>query len=259
MRLTAIVVDDELLARKLIVNLLDAIPEIAIVGQYGTGKEAIKAIDTLRPDILFLDIQLKDMSGFEVLEGTQSPAPLVIFATAFDTYAIEAFNIFAFDYLMKPIVEERFYKSVNRAITTFKSERAQEEKENLSALLTHMRDGEASKTESRQARIPIPYGKKTLFVQKSDIIYILASNYYIEIYTRKAKYLLRSSMYTTMKGLDPDRFVRIHRSSIIHIDQVEELLYSAHNEIDVRMCDGKHLRVSRSYRQQFLIKMGIKK
>ena len=132
MKLKAIIVDDEPLSRKLISNLLAEISEIEVISFCGTGQEAIKAIDRLKPDILFLDIQLKDMNGFTVLEKIQTETPLTIFATAFDTYAIEAFNIFAFDYLLKPFTEDRFYKSVYKAIDTFKAGKAGNLQETMS-------------------------------------------------------------------------------------------------------------------------------
>lgn len=259
MRLTSIIVDDEPLARKLIANLLEPISDIEIIGQYGTGKEALLAINRLMPNLLFVDIQLKDMTGFDVLQQLKIKMPLVIFVTAFDSYAIEAFNIFAFDYLLKPIVEKRFYQSVYRAVETFRSQNNQDFDGKMSKLLSHIQEGQVENVEGAPSRIPIPSGNKTVFVKPADISYILASNYYIEVYSKGNKHLLRTSMYSIMNELDPNLFIRIHRSSIINIGAVEELLNSGFGEIDVKMHDGKKLRVSRGYRQGFLLKMGLKK
>ena len=259
MKLRIIIVDDEPLARRLIVNLLKNVDDIEIVGQFGTGKESIEAINSLKPDILFLDIQLKDMNGFEVLEQVHVRMPVIIFVTAFDSYAIEAFNVFAFDYILKPVTEERFYKSINRVIDTFNEGDSKDFNERITNFLVHIRGDNLNTGDNTKSRIPIPFGNKTIFVNKQDIIYILASNYHIELYTAEAKYVLRNSMYLIMDELDSKLFVRIHRSSIINLSFVNELINSAYGEIDVKMEGGKKLRVSKGYRKQFLIKTGLRK
>lgn len=259
MRLTSIIVDDEPLARKLVSKLLEPIETVEVVGQYGTGKEAIPGINALMPDLLFVDIQLKDMTGFDILRQLTIKMPLVIFVTAYDSYAIEAFNIFAFDYLLKPIVEKRFYQSVHRAMTSLKSQSHPNFDDRVAELLGHIRQGRANRAEGTSSRIPVPSGNKTVFIAPSNITYILASNYYIEVYTKEGKHVLRTSMYRIMNELDPNHFIRVHRSSIINIAAVEELIHSSYGEMDVKMKDGKTVRVSRGYRQAFLMKMGLKK
>jgi len=258
MKLHAIIVDDEPLARNLATNLLKNIDTIQIIGAYGTGKEAIKEINVAKPDILFLDIQLKDMTGFEVLEKIQVKMPLIIFTTAFDKYAIRAFDIFAFDYLLKPYTEERFYQSVYKGIETLSFKNTEGLKEKMIDLLNHVKYTDIIDSNAK-SKIPVPFGNKTVFVNKKDINYILASNYYIEIHTSQMKYLLRNSMYNIMNELDPNMFVRIHRSSIVNLNCVDELLPSAYGEIDVRMQGGLKLRVSKGYRREFLMKVGVNK
>lgn len=258
MKLNVVIVDDEPLARELVANLLKSVSTIKIAGAYGTGKEAIKAIDAIKPDILFLDIQLKDMTGFEVLEKIQVKMPLIIFTTAFDKYAIRAFNVFAFDYLLKPFTEERFYQSVYKGIETLSTKSSEGFGEKMAEFLNHVQYNEI-KDPAAKSRIPVPFGNKTVFVNKEDINYILASNYYIEIYTAQTKYLLRNSMYNIINELDSNFFVRIHRSSIVNLNCVDELMNSAYGEIDVRMQGGLKLRVSKGYRKQFLMKVGVNK
>lgn len=258
MKLKVIIVDDEPLARKLVANLLVSVAAINVIGAYGTGKEAIKEINLIKPDILFLDIQLKDMNGFEILEKIQVKMPLIIFTTAFDKYAIKAFNIFAFDYLLKPYAEERFYQSIYKAIETLRAKSNEGFREKMVDFLNHVKYNETKEVIAK-SRIPVPFGDKTVFVTKADINYILASNYYIEIYTEKTKYLLRDSMYNMMNELDSNLFIRIHRSSIVNLNCVEELMNSAYGEIDVRMQGGLKLRVSKGYRKQFLMKVGVSK
>lgn len=258
MKLSVIIVDDEPLARKLVANLLVSVVEIEIVGTFGIGKEAVKEINLSPPDILFLDIQLKDMTGFEVLEKIQVKMPLIIFVTAFDKYAIEAFNIFAFDYLLKPYAEERFYQSIYKGIETLRAQSNEGFREKMADFLNHVKYNETKEVVAK-SRIPVPFGGKTVFVIKTDIKYILASNYYVEIYTAQTKYLLRDSMYNMMNELDSNVFIRIHRSSIVNLNCVVELINSAYGEIDVRMQGGFKLRVSKGYRKQFLMKVGVNK
>ncbi len=259
MKLNAIIVDDEPLARKRIERLLESIVEIRVIGLYGTGKEAIAQINKLQPHILFLDIKLKDVDGFYVLKHITVKMPLTIFVTAFDTYAIEAFDFYAFDYLLKPITEERFYKSIFRIIETLKSNPYKYFDDKVVNLLEHLKTGEEQEMGSTNSRIPVAYANKTVFIDKGDIQYILASNYYIEIYTSKQRYIQRNSMYGILKELDSRLFFRIHRSSIINLNYVAELQNSAYGEIDVKMQDGKQLRISKGYRKQFALKVGLRK
>ena len=259
MSFRALIIDDEPLARKLIANLLQSIDEVEVLGLYGTGREAIAAINSLEPDLIFLDIELKDMNGFDILNKIQVQMPLVIFVTAYDSYAIEAFDVFAFDYLLKPLTENRFYKSINRALETLNAGNRENLNEKISNFLTQLNQNEPKAQSKTKTRIPIPSGNKTIFIDKDEIRYILASNYHIELYTQDAKYVLRNSMYHILRELDAELFIRIHRSSIVNLNFVKELINSAYGEIDVKMEDGKKLRVSKGYRKQFLVKAGLRK
>jgi len=256
--ISALVVDDEPLARKRIERLLRSVDRISVEGVARTGREAILKIDSLQFDIVFLDIQLKDMTGFQVLEAIDSMPPLVIFVTAFDSYAIKAFEVCAFDYLLKPYTEKRFYKSLNNALATFEKSEPKELRRTMAQLLDSV--GLNSKTikDPYKNRIPIPDKKKTFFVSTSAIQYIKASNYYIEIYAEQSKYVLRESMHNILQGLDPQAFTRIHRSSIVNLTHIVELISSNYGELDVKMSDGELLRVSKGYRQGFLKKVGVK-
>jgi len=256
--ISALIVDDEPLARRRIEILLRDFGRIKVEGLVGTGREAILKINSSMFDILFLDIQLKDMTGFEVLESVKNVPTLVIFVTAFDSYAIKAFEIFAFDYLLKPYTEERFYKSLHNAIATLDIGQTKELKKTLIQLLGHVNKNPVNLETPYRNRIPIPDKKKTLFIQTKDIRYIKASNYYIEIYTERSKHVLRDSMFNIIQVLDPNNFIRIHRSSIVNLTHIEELINSSYAELDVKMTDGKLLRVSKGYRKEFLNKVGIK-
>lgn len=252
--ISVLIVDDEPLARKRMERLLSSINRVKVGGALGTGREAILKINSLKFDIVFLDIQLKDMTGFQVLESLNQTPPLVIFVTAFDSYAIKAFEVYAFDYLLKPYTEKRFYKSLHNAIATFEKGKTRELADLLDAVGLSSKNIKAS----YKNRIPIPDKKKTLFINTSDIRYIKASNYYIEIYTERSKHLLRESMQRILQGLDPQVFIRIHRSSIVNLSYIVELINSDYGELDVKMPNGELIRVSKGYRQGFLKKVGIK-
>lgn len=256
--ISALIVDDEPLARKRIERLLNSVDVMKVTGVAGTGREAVLKINSLQFDIVFLDIQLKDMTGFQVLESLNEAPPLVIFVTAFDSYALKAFEVFALDYLLKPYTEERFYKSLQNVIVTFELGQTKELKNTVSDLLDSINLNPRSTEASYKNRIPIPGKKKTFFVSTSEILFIKASNYYIEIYTEQSKHILRESMHNIMKGLDPQNFVRIHRSSIVNLIHITELVNSDFGEMDVKMSNGKLIRVSKGYRQEFLKKIGVK-
>ncbi len=256
--ISALIIDDEPLARRRIEGLLQSEDRIRVKGIIGTGAAAIRNIDALKPDMVFLDIQLKDMTGFEVLEGITTEPPLIVFVTAFDSFAIKAFEVFAFDYLLKPYTEERFYTSVANVIASFEKGKNETLEKKMVELLGYINVKPQIGRINYKNRIPIPDKRKTLFVSTDDILYIKASNYYIEIYTLQSKHVLRESLYHMLEELNPQQFVRIHRSSIVNLDHIEELLNSDYGEIDVKMPDSELLRVSKGYRKEFLTKIGLR-
>ncbi len=258
MEISALIIDDEPLARKLISNLLTSISEIEVIGQCKTGKEAIHMINESNPDLIFLDIKLKDMTGFDILERISIKSPVVIFVTAFDSYALKAFNFFAFDYLLKPFNEERFFVSVNKVIDTFNKKDSSSLQKKVNNLLNHIQSRDFEPVIDQSKRIPVPLRNKTVFIYPNDILYISASNYYAEICTKKRKYLLRESMSNLLERLNHTDFIRIHRSTIINIEFVHELIHSNYGIINVKMKDDNQFRISKSYKKEFLIKMGLR-
>lgn len=257
-KISALIVDDEPLARKRIERLLQGDDSIRVDEVVGTGKEAILQMNSSHFDLVFLDIQLKDMTGFQVLESLNQPRPMVIFVTAFDSYAIEAFEVFALDYLLKPYTEERFYKSLQNAKVTLELGRAKQLKKTVSDLLGSLRTNPQELKTIYKDRIPVPDKNTTRFVSTDEIRCIKASNYYVEIFTEQSKYLLRDSMHNILESLDPKNFIRIHRSSIVNLAHMIELVYSDFGELDVKMSNGELIRVSTGYRQEFLKKIGVK-
>ncbi|MDT0676614.1 LytR/AlgR family response regulator transcription factor [Autumnicola musiva] len=252
----ALVVDDEELARRRIINLLEDIAEIELIGQCTNGQKAISEINSKKPDLLFLDINMKDMNGFDVLQKVEiNPKPMVIFVTAYDKYALKAFDVEAFDFLLKPFKDQRFFKTIEKVLkTTQKEVEAHFEKRMMELFHVYSKSSSNLKCASK---IAVKQGNKTALIDPGKILYILASGYYAEIYTAGKKYILRESLNALAESLDKNIFVRIHRSSIINIEYVQEIVHSEFSEIDARMSDDKLLRVSKSHKDKFLEKIGI--
>lgn len=258
MKISTLIIDDEPLARSMIAQMLRPRSEFDIIGECGTGKGAIQMINKFNPDLIFLDIQLKDMTGFDVLEEVSGKFPVIIFATAYDTFSLKAFDYFAFDYLLKPFNEERFYKSINKVIDKFKTSDTEFLQEKIRSLLEYMQPkNENGRTTPKS--IPVPLKNKTTFIDVDDIIYISASNSYIEIFTNSNKYVLRNTISDFMEELSGHSFFRIHRSTIINLEFIKELINSNYGEIDVRMKDMRQFRVSKSYKKEFLTQIGLRK
>lgn len=257
MKFNTLVIDDEPLARQRVLNLLKDVPEVIVVGECSTGKKAISAISELKPELIFLDIKLKDMTGFDVLSQiNQTEMPLVIFITAYDQFALKAFDFFALDYLQKPFKDERFYKSISKALEYLKQKSSFGFEDNIQNLLNHIKNSDI-KNNIGSKKLPIKLGNKVVFIDDSEIKYIIASGYYAEIHTEAKKHLLRDSLSNLIDELDYRNFIRIHRSTIININFIQELISSNYGEFDVKMKDNKLFRVSKSYKKDFLTRIGL--
>ena len=202
----AILIDDEPLARSIVVEYLQAFPEITIAQECNDGFEGVKAIAQHKPDLVFLDIQMPKINGFEMLELIEQP-PAVIFTTAFDEYAIKAFDSRAIDYLLKPFSKERFEKAIHKWL----QQRGQTEThENTQTLLTE----EVRQPEERN-RIVVKEGSNIRIIPVHEIHYIEAYDDYVKIFTQKEMFLKKKTMSFYEKSLDPAQFVRVHRSKIL--------------------------------------------
>ena len=251
----ALVVDDEELARRRVLNLLEDVTEIKVIGECSNGQTAIKKINAEKPDIIFLDINMKDMNGFEVLQKIEiRPKPIVVFVTAYDSYATRAFDVEAFDFLLKPFKDQRFFKTVERVLHTSRTETDALFEQRIKELF-RIFSSEAKQV--KPGKIPVKQGNKTILIDPPDILYIIASGYYAEIYTGEGKYVLRESLNNLEEQLEGGNFFRIHRSTIVNVDHVKEIVHSDYSEVDARMKDNKLLHISKSNKKEFLEKLGI--
>jgi len=249
-----LIIDDEALARQRVRKLLNEREDVEIIQECRNGKEAIDAILREKPDLIFLDIQMKDMTGFDVLRAMpQDKWPLTIFVTAYDEYAIQAFDIFAFDYLLKPFKNDRFYLSLDKAIGALQQKQQGERAGQLKELVDYLQ-----KQQTKEEPLALKQGSKISLVQMDDIRYIEASGYYIEVYTSESKrLLLRESMTNMLEQLNKPNFIRIHRSTIINTDFLAEIQHTGAGDVVTKMKDGKTFRVSKSYKESLFKRLKL--
>ena len=247
MKLRTLIVDDELLSRKKIRAFLQEHPEFQVVGECADGEQASAVISTHKPDLIFLDVQIPGRNGFEVLDGLPTKsAPAVIFVTAFDKYAVRAFEVRALDYLLKPFNKARFSEALQRFHERKGRVKGMDHKQALKDALREIQ------RESRDnERIAIKSGPRTIFLRKGSIEWIEAQGDYVKLHIGKEGHLLRETMMATAERLDPDRFVRIHRSRIVNLDHVREIRPLWGGDYSVLMRDGTELIMSRTYRVGF--------
>jgi len=251
----ALIVDDEALARKRISNLLTSVEQIRVIEECSDGKTAISRINELKPDLVFLDISMKDMNGFEVFQNIKiSPKPLVIFITAHENYAIDAFDHEAFDFILKPFRDERFYRAIDKLLKLSPKEIDQDFEIKMKEFFKLNIE---EKKIQKSVRIPVKLGNRTILLESENIKYICASGSYAEIYTDENKYLIRESLNNLIELLGKKNFFKIHRSAIVNINFIKEIVHSEYSELDVRMKDNKLIRVSKSNKKGLLLLLGI--
>lgn len=237
-KIRTVIVDDEPLARSNLSVLLRLDPEIEIVSECGSGVDAPREIRVAKPDLLFLDVQMPECDGFDVLEllGTDVPAA-IIFVTAYDQYALRAFEAGALDYLLKPFDNARFDRALSRA------------KEKIA-------QGKGSP--KKLQRLTIKSAGQVAFVSLSEIDWIEAADYYAALHVGEKTHLLRRSMAELEQDLDPATFCRIHRSTIVNLDRVRGLKLSEDGDYQVLLENGTNLRMSRRYRKQLQSRLGVR-
>lgn len=260
-KIRAVVVDDESLARKGLMLRLDELGQVDVVRECQNGKEALEAIAELTPDLVFLDIQMPGMTGFEVIERLQQDnMPLVIFVTAYDEYAVNAFEVNAVDYLLKPIELDRLAAAVDKARFQLGAQRSDDEKKRLLDIVI----GLTGKSEQavyeliQSGASPAQYGEKlaikdgasTTFVPVRDIDWIDAAGDYMCVHVKGETLIMRTTMKELESQLDPSVFQRVHRSTIVNLNRVEKVSSHINGEFHLTLSCGTSLKMSRSYKDK---------
>jgi len=240
----AVVADDEMLARQKLRQLLREEPQLDVVGESSTAAETIELVRMAQPDLLFLDIRMPGMDGFDVIGALSAepaiPMPRVIFTTAYDSYALRAFEIHAVDYLLKPFTGERLHSAVENARRQLQASRQNPGRE----------EGTKSNGDKYTNRIVFKSRGRILFLPVSEIRWIGAEENYVRICTQSETHLLRETMSRLEERLDPQMFLRVHRSSIVNLQFVKEVRTDADGECLVMLVNGQKIAMSRSYRSR---------
>jgi two-component system, LytTR family, response regulator len=238
----AVIADDEPLARERVRVFLAAFPEIEVVRECGDGVEASAAIRELRPDLVFLDVQMPGLDGFAVLDAVEEDAaPAVIFVTAHDRYALRAFDVHAADYLLKPFTRARFGRAVERVLSRAAPARVEAARQ-VAELL-----GRLNAPEPRDERIAVRTEQGVHFVRAEAIDWVEAEGNYVRLHRAGGSHLVRETLQRMESRLDPRRFVRVHRSALVNLDRVRRLEPWFHGEFEVVLEDGTRLRSSRTF------------
>jgi len=242
MSLRAVIVDDEPVARRRLRTLLRAEPEVEVVEECSDGEQAVAAVRRHRPDLMFLDVQMPGMDGFEVVEALGIDCPATLFVTAYDRYALKAFEVHAVDYLLKPFDRARLRRALAHVRALDRS--GPEGSQSLHELA-------ASVAASRPLRrIVVRGGGRVVFVRTDEVDWIEATGHYLRLHVGRESHLVRETMAALESRLDPGRFARIHRSTIVNLERVKEMRSSFHGEYEVALRDGTRLQCSRGYAQR---------
>ncbi len=246
MKMQVVIADDEPLARERLRGLLEAEPDCELAAECANGVEVVEVVRKHAPHLLFLDIQMPGMGGFEALKALgQANLPLVIFVTAYDRHAIKAFEVHALDYLLKPFKPSRFKEAVQRARETLATREAGAMSRNLVALLRETAPAPAE----RLSRISVKTGDRVVFVKASQIDYIEAAGNYVVIHVGKENHVLRETLTALEDKLDPKQFLRVSRSALVNIDQIKEIQPLFKGEHALVLHNGKQLPMTRGLRE----------
>ena len=239
-RLRVLVVDDEAPARRKLLRFLAGDEDEELVGEAANGREAVEAIRRTRPDLLLLDVQMPDFDGFEVVKQLQPPLPRIVFVTAFDQYAIQAFDVHAFGYLLKPFDETRFQKVLSDA-----KQHAREQDNSAETIRKLLQDVERSRR--GPARLLVEQGERAFFVSPDEIDWIESERNYLILHAADKTYTIRGTMDAMETRLDHDAFVRVNRSAMVRLDAIRELQKWFHGEYKVVLKSGATLTWTRRY------------
>ena len=246
MMLRLLIVDDEPVARRRLRRLVREIGDIDIAGEAGDGASAVSAIRTLKPDIVLLDVQMPEMDGFQVLNVIgRETLPDIIFVTAFDQYALRAFEVHALDFLLKPVSAEKLAGALERARTRIAERSGARVDPRVLALLDDL-----AGRRRFLSRLPVKLRGKLVVIDLADVDWIEAADNYVTLHVGGNAYPARETMNRLERELDPERFVRIHRSAIVQVDRIKELLPDFHGDFVVVLRNGARVTLSRTYRRK---------
>ncbi len=258
-----LVVEDEARQRARLRRLLEAQSDYEVIGESANGRAALDDIRKLKPTLVLLDVQMPEMTGLEVIEALEpEEVPAVIFVTAYDQYALRAFELHALDYLLKPFDDDRFEEVMTRASTRIRQGQVEQLGLKLLDLLQYLNvtpDGASKILETTTPyleRLAIKSSGRLTLLKTHDIDWIAGAGVYVEVYTQTHRHLLRQTLRKLEESLDPERFVRIHRSTIVNVDRIKELIPHLHGEYVVVLDNGKKLKLSRSYRDKLEVILG---
>jgi two-component system LytT family response regulator len=251
MKIRTLIVDDMMLARERIRMFLVNDPEIEIVGECADGDEAVEEIKNLKPDLVFLDVQMPGLDGFGVIEkiGIEQ-MPVVVFVTAYDEFAIKAFEVSALDYLLKPFEEEQLIRAVKRAKREVQKRQANDLNDHLRQLLATV------KPEAKYLkRLIVKSGAQTILVQTEDIDWIGSAGNYLELHVGRETHLVRERISRMEQKLDPEKFARIHRSTIVNLDRVKTLKHLFNGDHLTILSDDTKLNMSRTFYEKLILRI----
>lgn len=244
--LQIVIVDDEPLALNRIEQLLKNHDGLQVIGSYKDPLKAVSDINKNKPDLIFLDIQMPEITGFQLIEKLNKPWPIIIFTTAYDEYAFEAFQVHALDYLLKPIDEELFFEAIERVYEATQKNENLQISTTIESLLEYVENKASGKT--YRTKIPIKRSDKIYFIEDDEILWVQASGKYVDVKQHDKTHTLRSLLSDFGDTLDPAKFIRIHRSVIININHIKEINHWFRGEYQVVMIDGEKFTTGKTYR-----------
>jgi two-component system, LytTR family, response regulator len=248
-----LIVDDEPLARDRIRRLLNEESDMMVIGECADGISAVNSIKELLPDLVFLDVQMPEMDGLRVLHETGGQSyPAIVFVTAYDSYAIQAFEVHAVDYLLKPFDRQRFQGALQRV-----RQRLGEEKQNKLQSQIHEFMQSLGKSPQYHQRLAVKSDGRVILLNVTDVEWLESAGNYICLHVGKQTHIIRETLNQLEEHLDPKHFVRIHRSAIVNMDRVQELRPYFHGDYKIILHNGVELSLSRKYRDELTRRMGI--
>lgn len=257
-KISVLIIEDEELAQRRISKLLSQFGRFEVLQICDNGEDGLETIGKLKPDVIFLDIEMPKLNGIDLVKRLPFNAkPIIVFITAYNKYAVEAFEFFALDYLLKPFTIERFTTTINRIEKSLESKGMYSVSNQLNSFIDFIKDTDSGKNDLHD-RIPITVGNKIYFIQTSEIKCVVASGNYVDIFAKNTKHVIRETLNSFHKKLDKKQFIRIHKSHLINVNFIKEIQKSKNGSLTVFLDEGQFFNVSKSYKKDFLERINIR-